>query len=398
MQPGDGKKRRPAPSRAEKSFYLDEFRAHTLCFSARLSELDGLDDLLAVARELIANDTRIVLLLGEDGRRKASKAAIQRALRNGLVTPATAPMLPRRRGVPTLAGVVERLAPPPGDDHLQTLWRVLRKSPIFVGLVPESHLLDLGQWICGRLRIPKWVILDPRGGVRPDSGAPISFMDGSMLDEVLRTGAAEWAGFDDRRATLHAVRGALREGLQAVNLCSHEQLATELFSYEGAGTLFTLEDYCRIERLGIDEFEEVERLLERGVREGYLKERDTAQTSAILLNGFGATIGQHHLAGICGLVTEPYRRARAGEVAGLYTMTRFKSEGIGARLLRRLLDEATELGLRYVFACTTNANAAEFFSRQGFRKVRRSQVPAAKWKGYQRERLKRLTVLRRDLE
>lgn len=388
---------RQALSRAEKSFYLDEFHAHTLCFSARLSELGDPADLLEVARELIANDTRIVLLLGENRRRPAAKTALQRVLRNGLVTPATAPLLPRRRGATSLAGAVKRFDGSPGEHHLEELWQTLRRCPVFVGLVDENELLDFAQWIAGRLRIAKWVILDPRGGLRPIHGAPISFMDEPTLGEALRTGAAEWAGFHNRRATLRAVREALRQGVQAVNLCAQEQLATELFTYEGSGTLFTLEDYCRIERLGIDEFEEVERLLERGEREGFLKERDESETAAILLNGFGATIGQHHLAGVCGLLTQPYRRARAGEVAGLYTMTRFKSEGIGARLLARLLDEARELGLRYVFACTTDGNAAEFFVRHGFRRVRRSQVPAAKWEGYHRERLDRLAVLRRDL-
>lgn len=388
--------RRGAPL-AEKSFYLDEFRAHTLCISARLAEADDLEPLCAVVRDLIANDTRVVLLLGERTRRKATRARITRALRGGLLTEATADLFPQRGGRPSFAGLVETLEPQPQKDHLAALWRALRRAPVFAGIVPENHLLDVAQWITGRLRIHKWVILDPGGGLRAPGGTPISFMDDSVLVEVLRVGEAEWAGMNERRSVLEAVRHALRVGVQAVNLCALDQLATELFTYEGAGTLFTLEDYCRIERLGIDDFEEVERLLQRGEREGFLKERDDRETAAILLNGFGATIGQHHLAGVCGLLTEPYKRTRAGEIAGLYTMTRFKSEGVGARLLRRAIEEAKAAGLRYVFACTTNTNAACFFERQGFRRVGKSDVPAAKWQGYDRQRLPRVAVLRFDI-
>src|SRR6185295_2442409 len=129
---------------------------------------------------------------------------------------------------------------------------------------------------------------------------------------------------------------------------------SELFTYEGSGTLFTLEDYCTVERLCIDDYEEVERLMARGQREGVLKPRSDDETAQLLVNGYGATVGAHHLAGICSLlITEDYRLGGAGEITGLYTMTRFKGEGVGDRLLKRVIDDARAAGLRYVFATTT---------------------------------------------
>jgi amino-acid N-acetyltransferase len=222
-------------------------------------------------------------------------------------------------------------------------------------------------------------------------------MDDDLLSAVLQAGTAEWAGLATRRATLHVVRAALRAGVTAVNLCALDQIARELFTYEGAGTLFTLEDYCRVERLGIDDFEEVERLLDRGCREGYLKPRGEDEVARILLNGFGATIGTHHLAGVCGLLTEPYRDDGAGEISGLYTVTRFKSEGVGVRLINRAIAAAEEIGLSYVFACTVDERAATFFRRHGFVTVAHTAVPAAKWTGYDSGRRERLHVLRRDI-
>lgn len=388
---------RRAASLAEKSFYLDEFRGHTLCFSLRLAEAKDLSPLLDVVRELVGNDTRLLLLLGARGRLPATVQRIARALRAASRGGTASEPAQTRRGRARREQLAAAWSWPPRVEHLTSVWQTLRHAPVFAGVVPETRVLDFGQWITGRLRIPKWVIVDQRGGLRTTGDKSISFMDDSVLVEVLRVGEAEWAGMNERRKELDAVRGALSAGVQAVNLCALTDLATELFTYEGAGTLFTLEDYCRIERLGIDDFAEVERLLRRGEREGFLKERDERQIAALLLNGFGATIGRHHLAGVCALLTEPYTRAGAGEIAGLYTVTRFKSEGVGARLLRRALDEADAAGLRYVFASTTNANAAAFFERQGFRRVRRSEVPAAKWRGYERRRLDQVVVLRRDL-
>ena len=66
----------------------------------------------------------------------------------------------------------------------------------------------------------------------------------------------------------------------------------------------------------------------------------------MLINGYGATIGTHHLAGICALVTEPYVDEHAGEIVGLYTITRFKGEGVGGRLVARVLDDARQRAAR----------------------------------------------------
>jgi amino-acid N-acetyltransferase len=224
-------------------------------------------------------------------------------------------------------------------------------------------------------------------------------MDETMLTTVLQPGQAEWAGLAHRRGSLEAVRAALVAGVHSVNLCTLEGLARELYTYEGSGTLFTREDYCRIERLGIDDFEEVvERLIARGQREGYLKPRTPAEVAPILINGFGAEIGSHQFAGVCGLEIAAYRADRVGEIVGLYTITRFKGEGVGGRLIARALEEARAMNLRYVFACTIDERAQAFFERLGFRRVTAADVPQVKWIGYDRQRRERLKVLRIDLE
>jgi amino-acid N-acetyltransferase len=391
----------------EKEFYLDEFHAHTLCFAVTLRDCEqpgGFESLGRVLRDLIANETRVIVLIGVPERGRdlpAELGRVRRRLQRLVLSEETARRFPAVRGRRSASeSFVDLSRRRVGADDLAVSltisWLTLRRQPMLVGLVEERRLIDLAQRLAGRLRVQKLVLVEPDGGITSPAGAPLSFMDEAMLTAVLQPGQAEWTGLAARRATLDAVRAALRGGVRAVNLCRLDGLARELYTYEGSGTLFTREDYCRIERLGIDDFEEVERLIARGQREGYLKPRTTAEVARILINGFGAEIGSHHFAGVCGLELDAYRDDNVGEIVGLYTITRFKGEGVGGGLVARVLEEARGLGLRYVFACTIDDRAEVFFARHGFVAVSADDVPPVKWVGYDEQRRARLKVLRYD--
>jgi N-acetylglutamate synthase-like GNAT family acetyltransferase len=398
----------PAEDFGEKEFYLDEFHSHTLCFAVALRDCErsgGFESLGRLLRELIANDTRVIALLGvpERGRDiSAELVRVRRRLQRLVLREDTARRFPALRGRRTAGeAFVDLSRSRVGADDLAvslTLsWLTLRKQPMLIGLVEESRLIDLAQRLAGRLRVHKLVLVQREGGITSPAGTALSFMDEAMLAAVLQPGQAEWAGLAARRETLDAARAALLGGVRTVNLCTLGGLARELYTYEGSGTLFTREDYCRVERLGIDDFVAVERLILRGQREGYLKPRSPAEVARILINGFGAQIGKRHFAGVCGLEVDAYARERVGEIVGLYTITRFKNEGVGARLVARVLAEARALDLRYVFACTVDARAQAFFERQGFTRVAPTSVPSAKWVGYDPERRASVKVLRCDL-
>jgi len=218
-----------------------------------------------------------------------------------------------------------------------------------------------------------------------------------VLETLLRRGEAEWSGLGDRRALLVAVHGALEGGVEAVNLCAPEEVAEELFTYEGSGTLFTAGDYCHVDRLALDDYAQAERLLERGTREGFLRARTAEEIADVLAAGFGATICGRHLGGVAALLTAPYEADQAGEIVGLYSINRFKGEGVGERLVSRLLAEAVKRGLAFVFACAVDERAKLFFARQGFERVPTRSVPAAKWLGYDERRRARVACYRRDL-
>src|SRR5208337_2317778 len=147
-----------------------------------------------------------------------------------------------------------------------------------------------------------------------------------------------------------------------------------------------------------DDFEEVEALIIRAQDAGFLLPRSPGQIEGILPSCFGYHVGDEHLAGICSLLTDPYRRDRTGEITALYTLTRFQGEGVAAVLVREILKEARARRLKYVFACTSEDRVAGFFSRLGFKRVSARDVPAAKWRGYDSSRISSLSIFRTDLD
>jgi amino-acid N-acetyltransferase len=372
----------------EKSFYLDEFRRQTLMVAVpadAIAHAGDADALIDAVADLSGNTTRFLLLWGTAPDRAKRKAPV-RVLSK--ILPDRAAADPRRPWIEVGDGGGATV----GIALLRGIWRLLRdhgRAVVRVG--PGQILADFAQRLGVRLGVRKLVLVDREGGISNETGL-VSFMDGAMLEELLRRGEAEWVGVGHRRPLLEAIRNALHGGVESVNLCDLRGVGHELFTYEGVGTLFTLEDYCRVERLRVDDFPEVEKLLERGQREGYLRIRSPEEIGDILMCGFGATIGTGHLAGVCGLATEPYRKARAGEIVGLYTITRFKGEGVGGKLLDRAIEDARQLGLRYVFACTTHDRARAFFERHDFSRVPWTDVPAEKWRAYDPARRRRLTV------
>ena len=375
----------------EKEFYLDEFRGRTLVFAVHHDgAAEGLRGIGEVARALRANDTRVIVILG--GSASRGRAGVRALVRPLPPSTTDAPVL-------TLDGSAVATDTIPASLLLD-VWGVLRASPLLIvcceGFAPEA-LADFAQRLGARLRVHKLVVVDAAGGVQPPAAPGVlSFMDETVMDTLLRPGEAESAGLGARRALLDAIHRALLAGITSVNLCPLDGVARELFTYEGSGTLFTREDYCRVAPLALDDFHEVEKLLERGQREGYLKLRSSEEVGRILISGYGATIGAHHLAGVCALETQAYAAEHAGEIVGLYTITRFKGEGVGGKLVECMKAEGQRLGLAYLFACTTQERVGQFFTRQGFRTVPPTEVPPAKWACYDAARMAAVAVYRYD--
>ncbi|MBM4256031.1 MAG: GNAT family N-acetyltransferase [Deltaproteobacteria bacterium] len=375
---------------AEKDFYLDEFHEKSLLLVLRASDLSSETDgnaALEVFETLLKNETQLLFLI-----EAAETESEQRRVRS------LYKYLARVAKVPSPSLVV---LPTDGteDDVLVPIWTVLRGSEVCIALWPPDSavpLVTVAQRIAVSLRVYKVVFLDAAGGIST-GGKSLSFMTGAVLRELLRPGEAEWAGLGSRRPLLEAICKVLEGGTSSVTLCPLTGLGRELFTYEGDGTLFTLTDYCQVEKLGIDDFREVEQLLQRGERDGYLKPRSPQETTLLLLHGYGARVGPApgELAGFCALL--PYPESCTAEIVGLSTITRYQGEGIGGRLVDQMVAEGEQQHLSYIFACTTQEGAQRLFERHGFRRVAPDEVTEEKWQDYNPERKQQVAVYRRDL-
>lgn len=347
----------PALPFSEKSFYLDEFRGRTIAFA--LAEPCDAPPLLAVLDELARNQTRSLLF--------ASDPAWLEALLGEPPEELDQPLLSAR------------------------LWRRLRaRQRAGVQVPAEFDLATRAGDTCLRLGVTKLVWIDRGGGlVRPDGGR-VSFVDMGELEKWI-------AGGGERAPLLACLRSLVAAGLPAVNLCTVDGLGDELFTWSGSGTLLTRERYASVRWLGLDEFDAARDLVRRGVAEGFLVERSDDEIDRVLAQGFGAFIGGRHLAGIGTLlVHEPTGGGdgeRCGEVASLYTLTRFLGEGVGGHLVAFALERAAAQGLEHVFACTTSERVAAFFERCGFERVPLDRLPASKWASYDAERRRRVIAL-----
>jgi amino-acid N-acetyltransferase len=160
--------------------------------------------------------------------------------------------------------------------------------------------------------------------------------------------------------------------------------------------LFTRKRYVVVRELGLDDFDAADDLIGRGVAEGFLAPRPPRAVDQVLAHGFGAFVEGRHLAGIGALL--PFAQApTAGEIASLYTLTRFLGEGVGQHLVSFALRRARARKLRVVFALTTQPRVAAFFARLGFEPSSLEDLPASRWRGYDRSRRNRLLCYRRDL-
>lgn len=369
----------------EKSFYLEEFYGKSLLFALippsgeRLGELNSL---VRTLRELRRNQTRCIVIV--------PLSALGRMMRRlGRLAPRAEPPV-----FNPAAGVRSRPYPP--DSAVARIWHGLSAGSIVVAAADTNDPADLtifAQELASRLRVFKLILLDRQGGLTGRDGRRLSFLELGRIGRALRTERTK-----RRRAELRAVTRALRDGVGSVNLTAPRDVYEELFSFIGTGTLFTERQYGFVRPVSIDDFEEVEALITRGQSEGYLLARSREEIAQLLPSCFGYRVGDEHLAGVCSLLTEPYRRERAGELTALYTLTRFAGEGVAAELVKEVLNEARERPLRYVFACTAEERAAKFFERLKFHRVSPREVAPAKWRGYDAARMARLHIFRYDLD
>ncbi len=359
---------------AERAFYVDEFRGATIVASLAAPDETTVASLGRAAGALAGGGSRLVTVVGA-----GTGAGADHEI-DAVVACLPAPAV-------VLAAAVGQL----NDDWLADLWLAITDQHEVVVSVPAGSEAAVAAALAVALRARKLVITDQAGGWgRP----PRSFADVMTHAEAFEAQLADRQG----GAVVAALRDALAGGVTNVNLCRPADLDRELFTFDGAGTLFTSGGYVALGPLRVDDLPAVERLVAQGIADGLLRPRDRQEIARLAVGGLGArVVGSGHLAGIVSLDAQRYRSEQLGEVACLYTVSRFSGAGAGALLVDGLLAQARDAGLHAVFAVTVSDAAAAFFGRKGFVEVPHDAIPSQKWAGYDPERLARARAFLREV-
>ena len=352
---------------AERAFYVEEFGSATIVASLADPSAEAITSIGRAAAALAQGDARLVLVVGA--------GVVDRALVDSLPS---APVELDATAVEFEAG------------WLAELWLAITDRREVVVRTEPGLEARVAASLGVALRALKLVITDDRGGW----GRPTR----SFADVVTHAAAFEHQ-LADRQAgsVVAALKVALQGGVTNVNLCRAEDLDRELFTFDGAGTLFTSGGYVELGPLRVDDLPAVERLVAQGTADGLLRPRTRLEVARLAVSGLGArVVGSGHLAGIVSLDTEPYRAERMGEVSCLYTVSRFSGAGAGGLLVDGLLSLAWDLGLTSVFAVTVSDVASMFFQRKGFVEVAAGAIPAVKWRSYDEARRSQARAFVRD--
>ncbi|MGI8754736.1 MAG: GNAT family N-acetyltransferase [Acidimicrobiales bacterium] len=358
-------------SAAERAFYVEEFRGDTIVVSMASPDGETIGAVTEAAAALDAGDARLVAVVAQP------VAALVAALGPDQVT-VDGPSAPAGGGAVDL-------------DWLAELWLAITDHRHVVVAVPPGRELAVAAELAATMSARKLVVTDADGGW----GRPSR----SFADLATHAGAFEsQLAHRQGGAVVAAVRRALDGGALNVNLCRPEELDRELFTFDGTGTLFTSGGYMELGPLRVDDLPAVERLVAQGTADGALRPRSRQDVARLAVTGLGArVVGRDHLAGLVSLETEAYRVDGVGEVACLYTVSRFSGSGAGAVLVDGIVARAEAEELHAVFAVTVSDAASAFFTRKGFTEVDADRVPLAKWDGYDTERRRQARVLWRDL-
>jgi amino-acid N-acetyltransferase len=356
---------------AERAFYEEEFAGATIVVSLAPPDASTIEAVARAATSLAAGGARLVVVVGSGSVETAGQGPMARALGEVI---GTGPWV---------------LHDPDGEPDrawLADLWIAITDHSAVVVEVEPGNEAHVAAHLGAALRALKLVVTDPGGGwgLPPRSFAAMATHAEAMVAQLGDRGAG---------AVTEAIAVALGGGVTNVNLCRPQDLDRELFTFDGAGTLFTSGGYVELGPLRVDDLPAVERLVGQGTADGVLRPRTRQEVARLAVTGLGArVVGSGHLAGIVSLETDAYADDGVGEVACLYTVSRFSGSGAGGLLVDGLVEQAGAYGLRGVFAVTVADAAANLFVRRGFEEVGHQDVPAAKWQGYDAERLGRARV------
>jgi len=227
----------------------------------------------------------------------------------------------------------------------------------------------------------------PLPGIRVRESGIYSNMDLRRVGELL---AREDPLDRDTRMLVESAVTACRGGVKRVHILDGRQngiLLEEIFSLTGNGTMLYTNLYTDLCPATVEDVPEIIRLIQPYVRQQMLVRR-TPETIADNIAHWVVYKVDDAIRG-CAALT-PYD-GESAELEALVVDEDHRGGGTGGRIVNFLLDRASELGLRRVFALTTQTS--DFFLEHGFSEVPVESLPEPKRKRYNKARNSRVLAI-----
>jgi len=184
-----------------------------------------------------------------------------------------------------------------------------------------------------------------------------------------------------RSAMEHGLR-ACKNGVQRVHVINgleDESLLNELFSNEGVGTMIYANEYQSIRPARKKDLGAIMALIRDAVAAEELMARTQKEVAAQLSNFYVFEIDRN----IVGCVAlQPYPEHQCAELQCLFVSDAHANQGIGAKLVRFIDQQARNLGCRRLFALSTQA-FNYFQQKGGFQSGDASVLPPARAERYE---------------
>jgi amino-acid N-acetyltransferase len=224
--------------------------------------------------------------------------------------------------------------------------------------------------------------------VRVRENGVYSNMDLSQVEKLLA--AAGGSMEREHRVLLQSAVTACTGGVKRVHIVDGREngiLLEEIFSVSGRGTMLFANLYTNICPATVEDVPEIIRLIQPFIQQSLLVQR----TPEVIAEGVERWVVYKVDDAIRGCAALTPYDAESGEIEALVVDEDHRSGGAGGRIVSFLLDRAQRLGLKRVFALTTQAS--DFFMALGFREVSSDALPQAKRTRYNRARNSRVLAM-----
>ncbi len=195
----------------------------------------------------------------------------------------------------------------------------------------------------------------------PDGDGLIRQLTVEEAEVLLKKNKADFAG--SGLSKLASAVKALRGGVPRVHIIDgtvEEGLLAEVFSNEGIGTLVHTNEYQAIRRAQKKDARGIQYLIKSSVENEELLPRTRAEIERQIGNYFVFEV-DGNLAGCIAL--HPFPDTKKAEMACVCVAAKYENQGIGARLMQFVEEQARQTGAAEVFCLSTQA--VNYFVKKG---------------------------------